>query len=272
MFTSLTPTFRSRATGIASAVAALVLAGSSLAQAAPAAPANFSTRDTSALPVVYLAGANDMPALNKDIAKNVQDAGMQFFAWYPLLASVKDKSISLYDNMEAYSASVDAFVKGVLQKTGAPQVNIVTYSQSGLINQTWMKKHGGARYVAKVINYSGLLQGSPFGAIATNVTGDCLGFGTCVDFDPWGQLVTDLNKHGEAAPGVIYYNITSKYDEMAMPYQVNFMYAHTGNYMNVLLQDYCPANKAGHLMLPHASATRSITLQAIKGQPLNPKC
>lgn len=272
MFKSLSTKARTRTTGVVAAVAALVLAGSTVATAAPLTSPDFSTHDTSALPVVYLAGANDLPALNKDIAKNVEDAGIQFFAWYPLLASVNDKNISLYDNMEAYSASVDAFVKGVLKRTGAPQVNIITYSQSGLINQTWMKKHGGARYVAKVINYSGLLQGSPFGTIATNVTGDCLGFGTCVDFDPWGPLVKEINKNGEAQPGITYYNITTKYDEMAMPYQVNFMYAPTGNYMNVLLQDYCPANKAGHLGLPHASATRSLTLQAIKGQPLNPTC
>ena len=249
------------------AVTAVFLMTLSPAANAAPSPRTFTTRDTSSLPVVYLSGANDVALLNSDVKKNITAAGMQFFEWDPLKTSLKE-SPTLYDHMDAYAESVDAFVKSVLKKTGAKKVNIITYSQSGLINQSWMKNHGGAQYVAKVINYSGLLQGSPFGAIATNFTGNCLGFGTCVDFDPWGPVVTRLNENGEALAGIIYYNLTSKYDEMAMPYQINFMYSPTGNYKNVLLQVYYPADRAGHLMVPHAKSTKTLTIQMLKGLPL----
>lgn len=135
-----------------------------------------------------------------------------------------------------------------------------------------MKNHGGAKYVAKVINYSGILQGTQIASVAIRFTGDCLGFGTCLDFNPYGPLVTSLNKDGEAVPGVTYYNLTSRREDMAMPYQVNFMYAPTGNYKNVLLQDYCPADKSGHLALPHSTTTKSLTVQALRGQQLKPEC
>lgn len=259
-----------RAAAILAATAASMLAFSAVASAHPGHHSHFTTTDTSNLPVVYLSGANDISFLNSDIKENIVNAGMQFFEWDPLATSIKGEP-KLYDHMDGYANSVDAFVKDVLKQTGAKKVNIITYSQSGLINQNWMRNHGGAQYVAKVINYSGLLQGSPLATIATNLTGDCLGFGTCLDFNPYG-FVAELNKNGEAVPGVTYYNLTSRYDEMAMPYQINFMYAPTGNYKNVLLQDYCPADRSGHLGLPHAAGTMSITIQALKGQPLKPKC
>ena len=223
------------------AVTAVFLMTLSPAANAAPSPRTFTTRDTSSLPVVYLSGANDVALLNSDVKKNITAAGMQFFEWDPLKTSLKE-SPTLYDHMDAYAESVDAFVKSVLKKTGAKKVNIITYSQSGLINQSWMKNHGGAQY--------------------------CLGFGTCVDFDPWGPVVTRLNENGEALAGIIYYNLTSKYDEMAMPYQINFMYSPTGNYKNVLLQDYYPAERAGHLMVPHAKSTKTLTIQMLKGLPL----
>ncbi|HHY07306.1 MAG TPA: hypothetical protein GX530_01980 [Corynebacteriales bacterium] len=257
---------------VLSAVAGLSLAaGVMLGQVgSPTAYAAPAMKPAEMYPLVYMSGSNDSTILNKDIAKYMEDRNIKFFEWDPINVTMDAKELP-YRHFEFYADSVDAFVKDVLKQTGAKKVNIMTYSQSGLINANWMKFHDGAQYVNKVVNLSGIQQGSPWATYGINITGDCLGFGTCIDFDPYGEFINKVNSPAEALPGIKYYNITTKYEEAAMPYQINLMYG-PGDYQNIVLQDYCPALVAGHLMLPHLTATKSAVVQALNGEKIDPAC
>lgn len=105
---------------LAVAVAAALLTSSSVANASPN-PRHFTTRNTSALPVVYLGGANEATFLNSGIKKNITTAGMQFFEWDPLMASIKE-SPKLYDHMVPHAQSTKALTLLMLKgHTLAPQ-------------------------------------------------------------------------------------------------------------------------------------------------------
>lgn len=240
---------------------------------APPAPVTEQvTKDSSALPVIWVGGSTDFPQLNSRVRTYIERSGMKFFEWDPIMVTLDDPDVKLFDHLEKYMPSLDSFVKQVLQETGAPKVNLVTYSQGGAITAGWTRMYDGAKVVEKIVNISGLVNGSPVAGVGTKaISEDCLGFGTCVDFIPEGEYVRSITEQGNALPGIEYLNVESRMDLFAAPY-TNGLMTGPGNYRNVLTEDLCPGDVGTHLLLPQKQIVHQSIVQFFRGQEVRPAC
>lgn len=235
------------------------------------ATANTVREDSSDLPVVYAGGAIDTPILSAGIKKRVEDAGMTFYDWSPLVTSTESDEIYLFDHLEKYMPSLDAIVNKALAESGKDKVNLITYSQGGAIAAGWLRDFDGAARVDKVANISGLSNGSPIAGIGTKLTKDCLGFGTCQDFVPEGDYIKKIQTPNSAFEGIEYLNIESRADVFAFPY-TNGLMVGEGDYQNILIEDYCPEQLSGHILLPQKPAVQLSIIQFFRGEEIAPDC
>lgn len=230
----------------------------------------MGSHDSHTLPLIYMAGNDDYSKDNRALRKYFEGEKIRIYDWYP--TEVTDQAnVRKFQHPEWYIPYVDAFIKDVMRKTGSSKVNIMTFSQSGVIAATWMKNHGGAQYVDQVVNVSAALQGSPTATIGNELLPECLGIKGCPAMSPESEFITKLNTPRDNIQGIQYTNITTKYDELAAPYKVNFMYDE-GNYQNILLQDYCPGLPLEHTLMMKTRLVWSLVIQALKGEKITPSC
>lgn len=226
--------------------------------------------DSHALPLIYMAGNDDYSKNNRALRRYFERQGLDLYDWYP--TEITDQAnIRKFQHPEWYVSSIDGFIKKVMRETGSPKVNIMTFSQGGLIAANWMKNHGGAQYVDQVVNISAVLQGTPTATIGEELVPGCLGIQGCSAMRPESAFITQLNTPRDNIPGIQYTNITTKYDELAAPYSVNFMYDE-GDYQNILIQDYCPGLPLEHTVMMRTRLVWSMALQALKGDNIAPLC
>lgn len=147
---------------------------------------------------------------------------------------------------------------------------MVTYSQGGLIAAGWMRENNNAEIVDKVVNISGLLNGTPIGEVASYLPGNCLGIGTCQGFNPKGEFIGEITTPG-ALPGVEYLNIDSRTDILAGPYTNNLMTG-AGEYQNVLTEDLCTGQFNAHMSLGGSLIVHEAIVQFFRGQEVAPSC
>src|SRR5690606_13992177 len=60
------------------------------------------------------------------------------------------------------------------------------------------------------------------------------------------EFMTELNSIGDTVAGPDYTVISTKYDEVVMPYKSQFLQGNSARVTNVLLQDKCPLDVSGH--------------------------
>ncbi len=148
--------------------------------------------DSHTLPLIYMAGNDDYSQDNRALREHFQQEGIHIYDWYP--TEITDKAnVRKFQHPEWYITSLDSFIKGVMRTTGSSKVNIMAFSQSGVIAATWMKNHGGAQYVDQVVNISAALQGSPTATIGTELLPECLGIQGCPAMSSQSNFITQLN-------------------------------------------------------------------------------
>jgi triacylglycerol esterase/lipase EstA (alpha/beta hydrolase family) len=163
------------------------------------------------------------------------------------------------------------FVQTVLGATGASQVDIVGWSQGGMMPRYYLKFLGGAAYVHRLVglassNHGTTLDGeftliSDLGKILGTPPLTLIGCPACTEQQNTTPFITTLNAGGDTVPGVAYTVIESKYDEIVTPYTSAFL---TGpDVENITLQRQCPLDLADHLAMPYDSAAIQDVLNAL---------
>jgi triacylglycerol esterase/lipase EstA (alpha/beta hydrolase family) len=145
-------------------------------------------------------------------------------------------------------------VDRVLAQTGAAKVDIVGWSQGGMMPRYYLKNLGGASKVNALVGLAPSNHGTTLDGLAT-LAGyfpgalDLVGAAcpACQDQVRGSAFITALNAGGDTVPGVRYTVIQSRYDEVVTPYTSAFLSG--SNVTNITLQDQCILDLGDHLSM-----------------------
>ncbi|GAA4380172.1 esterase/lipase family protein [Nocardioides caricicola] len=165
-------------------------------------------------------------------------------------------------DIAASARQLKKFVRKVLDATGAAQVSMVGHSQGGMMPRYYIRFLGGAKVVDDLVglspsNHGTTLTGSGSPGSATG------GFCTaCTQQAAGSPFLTRLNA-GDETPGLVSYTqITTRYDEVVVPYTSAYL-AEGPRTTNVTIQDLCPADLAEHVLIPMSRTAIAVTLDAL---------
>ena len=154
-----------------------------------------------------------------------------------------------------------AFTAKVLDATGAARVSMVGHSQGGMMPRYYIKFLGGAAVVDDLVGLSTSNHGTTIVADPSNpLTG-----GLCPACNQQGagsDFLTRLNAGDETPGRVSYTQISTRYDEVVVPYTSAFLAAGPRT-TNVTIQDSCPGDTAEHVFIPMSHTAIAWVLDAL---------
>src|SRR5436189_878450 len=129
-----------------------------------------------------------------------------------------------------------AFVDGVLAVTGASKVEFVGHSQGGMMPRYYIRFLGGA---ARTV---GLIGMAPSNHGTTNPLVDVAGLicPACDEQEAGSSFLAQLNDGRDVEAGVGYTVISTRFDEVVIPYRSQFLAGPAGQVPNVTLPPRCP--------------------------------
>jgi triacylglycerol esterase/lipase EstA (alpha/beta hydrolase family) len=147
-----------------------------------------------------------------------------------------------------------AYVTKVRSSTGGPKVDLVGWSQGGMMPRYYLKNLGGASNVNHLVGLSPSNHGTTLSGLAT-LAGYFPGAlplvgalcPACTDQLQGSSFLTALNAGGDTVPGVKYTVIQSRYDEVVTPYASAFLSG--PNVTNITIQDVCFLDGGEHLSM-----------------------
>jgi triacylglycerol esterase/lipase EstA (alpha/beta hydrolase family) len=153
------------------------------------------------------------------------------------------------------------FTTKVLDATGAAQVSMVGHSQGGMMPRYYIKFLGGAAVVDDLVGLSPSNHGTTITRDDSNpLTG---GFcRSCSQQAAGSAFLTKLNKGDETPGAVSYTQISTRYDEVVVPYTSAFL-AEGPRTTNLTIQDACPSDVAEHVFIPMSTTAISYALDAL---------
>lgn len=210
-------------------------------------------------PVVLVHGTGGNAATNwVTYAALLHDEGYCVFALTYGVPTLEAGSPILFGGLNEISTSAQelkAFVAKVLATTGAGKVDIVGHSQGTYMPNYYVRFLGGARFVDRYVSLAPL-----WGGTGTSVAGQLNAAGAPYHFTSdglvpvctaCGQMVTGsqfetmMAAGRVAARGVKYLNISTRYDELVLPYTSGQLAGYR-NMRNVVLQDRCSTDFTEH--------------------------
>ncbi|MFN8199930.1 MAG: hypothetical protein U0R72_16645 [Nakamurella multipartita] len=146
------------------------------------------------------------------------------------------------------SASAAAgFVQDVRAATGADQVDVVGFSQGGLVLRTALRLDGLAPAVATAV----LIAPSFHGSTADLLTGvPAAACPACADQTAGSALLTELDAGGDLDGQVRYATISSRDDTVVTPVDGQSPVGPADRVRSLVIQDRCPQARVSHLDLP----------------------
>ncbi|MFJ8491942.1 esterase/lipase family protein [Streptomyces sp. NPDC094038] len=149
---------------------------------------------------------------------------------------------------------LSAFVDKVLAATGAAKADLVGHSQGGMMPRYYLRFLGGAAKVNALVGLAPDNHGATLSGL-TNLLPYFPGASDLIkattpglaDQIPGSAFLTKLNAGGDTVPGVHYTVISTKYDEVATPWQSQYLSG--SDVHNVLLQDLCSLDLSEHVAI-----------------------
>ncbi|MFE3167164.1 esterase/lipase family protein [Streptomyces sp. NPDC059224] len=149
---------------------------------------------------------------------------------------------------------LSAYVDKVLSATGAAKADLVGHSQGGMMPRYYLKFLGGAAKVNALVGLAPDNHGATLSGL-TNLLPYFPGASDLIkattpglaDQIPGSAFLTKLNAGGDTVPGVHYTVISTKYDEVATPWQSQYLSG--SDVHNVLLQDLCSLDLSEHVAI-----------------------
>jgi triacylglycerol esterase/lipase EstA (alpha/beta hydrolase family) len=165
------------------------------------------------------------------------------------------------------------FVGQVLATTGASKVDIVGWSQGGMMPRWYLRFDDGAAHVHDLVGLAPSNHGTTVGGLSALFDAvSALGLPApltlvqcpaCTQQLAGSTFLQHLNAGRDTVPGVHYAVIETEDDEVVTPYTSAFLNGPAVT--NVTLQDQCPDDHADHLAMPYDSAALQDVVQALDG-------
>ncbi|HLI23729.1 MAG TPA: alpha/beta fold hydrolase, partial [Acidimicrobiales bacterium] len=157
------------------------------------------------------------------------------------------------------AAQLASFVTRVRRRTGAARVDIVGWSQGGMMPRWYLKFDGGAAEVHDLVGLAPSNHGTTLRGLFALIDADqalglpapftLAGCPACTEQRHGSTFLRKLNAGGDTVPGVTYTVIETDHDEVVTPYQSAFLQG--PNVTNIVLQDQCPRDHAEHVAMPY---------------------
>jgi triacylglycerol lipase len=143
------------------------------------------------------------------------------------------------------------FVDAVRAATGAKKVNLVGHSQGGMMPRIAPSNHGT----------EGVIVPPPSFLPETNF--DALGCAACADQQVGSPFMQKLNSIGDTLAGPSYTVISTRYDEIVIPYNSQFLAGPARQVTNITIQDKCPADVFEHDQTPNDPVVHQLVAHAL---------
>ncbi len=163
------------------------------------------------------------------------------------------------------------FVDQVTSETGASQVDLVGWSQGGMMPRWYMTKDGGAPDVHELVGLAPSNHGTTLDGLLTLIDADTAiglpaattlaGCVACTQQEAGSAFLDALNGGGDGIPGVRLVVIETTHDEVVTPYTSAFLDAPGAQ--NITLQAQCPNDETDHIGMPYDSAALQDVLNAL---------
>lgn len=160
------------------------------------------------------------------------------------------------------------FVDAVRAATGAKKVNLVGHSQGGMMPRYYMGFLGGAKYVNQLIGIAPSNHGTegvivPPPSFLPEPDFDALGCAACADQQAGSAFMQTLNSIGDTVAGPSYTVISTRYDEIVIPYNSQFLAGPARQVTNITIQDKCPADVFEHDQTPNDPVVHQLVTHAL---------
>jgi triacylglycerol esterase/lipase EstA (alpha/beta hydrolase family) len=185
-------------------------------------------------------------------------------------------------NIAASASQLSAEVSKVLSQTGASKVDIVGWSQGGMMPRYYINNLGGAAKVNLLVGFAPSNFGTNLDG-AVNLIADLgeLGVTTallsvtcaaCVQQIQGSSFLTSLNATPTVA-SVKYVVIETADDDVVTPYTNAFLPA-AANVQNITLQNQCSQDHSDHISIPYDSNALQDMINALgpDSQTFQPSC
>lgn len=151
--------------------------------------------------------------------------------------------------IEDSSAELKTFIDNVLNLTGAQKVSIVGHSQGGMMPRYYMKNLGGDEKVEDLIGLVPSNHGTEGVAGLTKLTStgaDLASCTACQQQAAGSDFLLNLNEGDETLGDVSYTVVTTRNDEIVVPYTSAFLKGEEEKVTNITIQDYYPYDQIEH--------------------------
>lgn len=158
-----------------------------------------------------------------------------------------------------------SFTEKVLSRTGADKVSMVGHSQGGMMPRYYIKFLGGASVVNDLVGLSPSNHGTVIVGDPSNpLTGPAVDLlcRACNQQAAGSTFLRRLNAGDETPGRVSYTQISTRYDEVVVPYSSAFLAAGPRT-TNLTIQDFCPLDLAEHVLIPMSHTAIALTLDAL---------
>ena len=185
-------------------------------------------------------------------------------------------------NITESAEQLSTEVNRVLSETGAAKVDIVGWSQGGMMPRQYINFDGGASKVNMLVgfapsNFGTTLDGEDTlindlglaGLADAELSVTCT---ACVQQIQGSSFLNTLNQT-PTQPGVKYVNIETADDEVVTPFTNAFLPA-APNVQNITLQNQCPQDASDHISIPYDSNALQDMINALGADQANfqPTC
>jgi triacylglycerol esterase/lipase EstA (alpha/beta hydrolase family) len=174
-------------------------------------------------------------------------------------------------NIASSAAQLSTEVNKVLAETGASKVDLVGWSQGGMMPRYYINDLGGASKVNMLVglapsNYGTTLDGltsliSNLGLLGLTTARLSVSCDACVQQMQGSSFLTGLNQTPTAS-GVRYVVIETADDEVVTPYTNAFLPA-ASNVQNITLQSQCSQDASDHLSIAYDSNALQDVINAL---------
>jgi triacylglycerol esterase/lipase EstA (alpha/beta hydrolase family) len=164
-------------------------------------------------------------------------------------------------DIAASASQLSGEVNRVLAETGAAKVDIVGWSQGGMMPRYYINNLGGASKVNMLVGFAPSSYGTTLDGVVNLISRlGTLGLATallsatcpaCAEQIQGSQFLTSLNATPTVS-SVKYVVIETSDDEVVTPYTNAFLPS-APNVQNITLQSQCPQDASDHLSIPYDS-------------------